>query len=229
MRRSKSRELGCEIPDDRCLFFFLLLPKASTSLPQTPPPLPHRRRGPLGPSRGIPSRRVASTGRPPIRLPGSSADSPIPPGGAAIPSHRRRWLLRRRGRVRRRSGADAAAAVLRPAAWRGSAAAGVWSGGAYVCWVSFCILAFFDEREKEEDERRKNLSLSRPHRPLSMNQIDRPQGPDERKRLPRSMPSDSVLLLPPQPLRERKKDSRGALGEEEAEEEVEKHVGVGER
>jgi len=38
-----------------------------------------------------------------------------------------------------------------------------------------------------------------------------------------------MLLLPPQPLRERKKDSRGALGEEEAEEEVEKHVGVGER
>ena len=122
---------GCEIPErpmtttavsSLSLFFFSLsLTKTSTtSLPRT-----LRRRRPLGPTGGLP-RRGDSAGRPPIRLPWSSARGPVPAGSSAVSSQRRRGLLRRRP--------DAAAAVLRAAARRRGAAARVRGGGADVRW-----------------------------------------------------------------------------------------------
>ena len=175
----------------------------------------NRRRRPLGPSGGLPGR-ISGTGRPPIRLPRSGRGA-VPPGGAAVPSDRRRRILRRRCSRCWVRGADAAAAVLRPAAWH--AAAGVRAGGADVCRVSKCFFFFalLEKRRRRLKTKLTLFSLSRPHSvpPFSfLARIKQPtrllQGPAERQRLPRAVPPDPVLLLPPQPLN-REEGSRGAF------------------
>ena len=162
MRGSKSRELGCEMRNFMTTFAAVSFLFSCSPKPQNPPPNQNRRRRPLGPSGGLPWRGP-STGRPPIRLPGSGTHCPVSSGGAAaISSQRRCGLLRRHAWHRRLWGPDASASVLRAAA-----AAGLRAGGADVRWVSlevfvFCFLR--RERGEEEEERRrkekKKLTLS---------------------------------------------------------------------